>query len=255
MYDFCINLSRKPQMFPDCYINEINNAFIRTRDIVGIDKLHHRIDDLYKRIYDCEVNKQIHPGALYVELDTLLFELKAIGFLISENPKNNLVYEPNGNYRNGKTIDFTFAEESKQFMIEFKATNPKTKELRIPKEHFSADTLEANPMYYNWISSVRSHLIDFLVDTEDKNSNYSGEYISVLCVYGNFYIEGDEVRYLWHYYITGEPFEGDAFGEMMKHEVKKKSIKFDGTIDELWVLSFPQYGFELEENGFLRLSR
>ena len=139
--------------------------------------------------------------------------------------------------------------------VEFKTTNPRTKEDRIPVERFSADTPQANQMYYTWISSARSHLLEFLIDTEKKFLNYSVDHVSVLCVYKNFYAEEHELEFLWHFYVAGVPHSGDAFGAMMEYELRKKGFQFSRSIDQLWALSFPQYGFDLDVDGFLRLTR
>ena len=88
-----------------------------------------------------------------------------------------------------------------------------------------------------------------------KLLNYSGDKVGILCVYRNFYVEENELELLWHFYVTGEPDSGDAFGEMMEYELKRKGMEFSGSIDELWALAFPQYEFELEPNGFTRLTR
>lgn len=250
-----LNEMKCPRMFPQEYVQSTNTAIRQTSSIRRTCRLHNRIKELHDRIYEVESSGGPHPGTLYVELDTLLFELKAISYLLSRESRHGFEYEPIGDDRDGKTVDLRFFENAAQYLVEFKATNPKTRETRIPVEHFSSDTLHANPMYYNWISSVRSHLLEFLIDTDNKLANYSGKRVGVLCVYANFYVEDYELESLWHFYVTGTPQSGDAFGAMMKHELDKKCMLFSGSIDELWALSFPQYGFELEDDGFMRLTR
>ena len=92
-----------------------------------------------------------------------------------------------------------------------------------------------------------------ICNTEEKLRNYSTSAITVLCVYKNFYIEEHDLEFLWHFYKKGQPHPGDALGGMMKYEAARKGMRFDGLIKELWALTFPQYGFELDEDkGFLR---
>lgn len=255
MAEALLNENHTFTMFPFAYAQSTNEAMRKTMHLYGIRKLHSRIQDLHERIHQIKSADGPHPGSLYVELDTLLFELKAIAFFTGDTVRHDLEYEPAGNDRKGKSVDLGFVEGGMQYLVELKATNPQTKESRIPVEHFSANTLHANPMYYNWISSSRSHLLEFLIDTEKKLSNYSEKHIGVLCVYKNFYIEEDELEALWHFYVTGTPHPGDAFGDMMQHELQRKGIEFSGTIDELWALTFPQYGFDLQQDGFLRLHK
>lgn len=255
MAEVLLNENHIFSMFPVAYAQSTNEAILRTNHVRGIQKLYDRIKNLHERIYRIKDAGNPHPGGLYVELDTLLFELKAIAFFSGETSLHDFEYEPVGNDRKGKSVDLRFFEGGMQYLVELKATNPHTKESRIPVEHFSADTLHANPMYYNWISSSRSHLLEFLFDTEKKLSNYSDKHIGVLCVYKNFYIEEDELEALWHFYVTGTPHPGDAFGDMMQHELQRKGIEFGGSIDKLWALSFPQYGFDLLEDGFSRLHK
>lgn len=244
-----------PRMFPQEYVQSTNNAIRQTSSITRIGPLYSRIKVLHDRIYGVESSGSKHPGNLYVELDTLLFELKALLYLLNRNSRHDFVYEPVGENREGKTVDVKFLEDAVQYLMEFKATNPKTKKTQIPVEHFSSDTLHTNGMYCSWISSARSHLLEFMIDAEDKLANYPGHFTGVLCVYKNFYVEEDELESLWHFYVTGAPHPGDAFGAMMQHELNQKGMRFNGAIDELWALSFPQYGFELEDDGLMRFTR
>ena len=255
MSDILLDERCYPSMFPQEYVRSVNTAIRETGGILRIGQLHNRIRELNNRICDAENSGNEHPGTLYVELDTLLFELKAISHILQRTSWSVVEYEPIGNERNGKTIDLKIVDDSSCNLIEFKVTNPRTRETRVPVEHFSADTLHANGMYYNWISSARGHLLEFLIATENKLANYSGNRNGVLCVYKNFYVEEDELESLWHFYVTGKPHPGDAFGGMMEHELQKKGLEFKGYIDELWALEFPQYGFEIEEGGFMRFAR
>ena len=255
MSEAILNELKRPRMLPQEYVQSTNTVMGQTSSIPRIGRLHSRIKKLYDLIYGIEFSGGEHPRALYVELDTLLFELKALSYLLSRNSRYDLEYEPIGDDRDGKTVDVKFLEDAMQYLVEFKATNPKTRETRIPVEHFSADAFHSNEMYYNWISSARSHLLEFLIDAENRLANYPGKFTGVLCVYKNFYVEEDELESLWHFYVTGTPHAGDAFGAMMEHELEKKGMRFSGSINELWALPFPQYGFELDDDGFMRFTR
>lgn len=255
MGDIVLDELTRPSMFPREYVQGANSAMRQTRSIPRIGQLHGRIKEPYDRIHRDESSGGPYPGTLYVELDTFLFELKAISYLSSDASRHGFEYEPIGDDREGKTVDVQLVKDTTRYLVELKTTNPQARKTRIPVERFSADTLHANEMCYNWISSARSHLLEFLIDTESKLANYSGKRIGVLCAYKNFYVEEDELESLWHFYVTGVPHPGDTFGGMMQHEPQKKGIQFRGTIDELWALSFPQYGFELEADGFVRLMR
>jgi len=246
---YFIDLEKSPKRFQDNpdYVTEINNAIEKVSSIPGISSLLKKVFNLCVEANKIESNLGSHPGEQYIQLETALFELKAIYFLINKSEYFNYCYEPAGINPTGKRVDISFNDEHNSYLLEFKTTNPETKEYPIPKERFSANTFHANPMYYNWVSSARSHLLEFLCDTEAKLNNYNDKNLGVLCVYHNFYIEEHDLEFLWHYYVNKAPHQGDALGGMMKYEAEKKGMKFLGTIDELWGLKFyPQYSFTLE---------
>jgi len=255
MPDFVLDEQKRPSMFPQDYIHATNTAILRTMSIPRIGELHRRIKNLHGQVFTIENAGKPHPGKLYVELDTLLFELKAISYLLSEYSSDSLEYEPSGDNPQGKRVDLRLGTDSESQLVEFKTTNPQVKEGRVPVEHFSANTLQADPMCYNWLSGARSHLLEYLVDAENKSLNYSGSQGAILCVYKNFYIEEDELEALWQFYLTGVPRADDAFGGMMQYEMNRKGLHFSNSITELWALSFPQYGFELHAEGSLRFRR
>ena len=239
-------IKQKPKKFPEEYIKEINNALSNTITINGVGSLHKKILYFIDTIFQKESIDSSIPGSDYIQLDTLLYELKTIYYMADNDSFSNLIYEPLGIDSEGKKIDLFCEYLSVPYLIELKSTHPKTIAPRVPTEKFTADTLQANPLYYGWISSARSHFLEFLVNTEKKLENYSAEIKNALCIYKNFHVEEDELQYLWFFYKNGVPHEADAFGGMMQYEVERKKIFFSKAIDELWAIGFPQFGFEKE---------
>lgn len=236
-----------PQMFPPKYNSEIAAALVRAADVPGVSALRERIADLFTSISEIEKGPN-HPGQQYVQLDGLLFELKCINYLLNDSLISELKYEPPGIDSFGKTIDLTFKRDGVFNAMECKVTNPQAVERQIPYDRFSNDLLIANPLYYNFISSARSHILEFLADTEAKLSNYSGLQNTTICLYKNFYIEDLELEHIWHYYKVGKPHPADTFSEMMEYEISRKGFVFHNSIRRLLALPFEQFGFGFKSN-------
>ena len=75
MDDTFLDEQHTPSMFPEEYVQGANAAMLDTNEILRIGRLHTRVKELYDRIFGVESSGGPHPGTLYVEFDTLLFEL------------------------------------------------------------------------------------------------------------------------------------------------------------------------------------
>lgn len=236
-----------PNMFPPGYHSAILRALEETALVPGITPLNTKIQRLLAAVADSERSGE-HPGSAYVELDGALFEFRTIRLLNRRSSIHSLRYEPEGVEISGKRIDLSFEANGLMHALELKSTNPQSVQRRIPHEKFSANTLFTNELYYGWLSSARSHLVEFLYDTEQKLANYRPFDRTILAIYENFFVEEDELFSLWWYYRNQTPFAGDALGRMMAYEAKQKNFRFNLTIDELWGLPFSQFGFDFR-NG------
>jgi len=237
----------RPRMFPNEYLDQISDAIQLSSSVAGSSSLIAKISSLLARIVSEETGS-VHPGQLYVELDGLLFELKCISHLIRQQSSEAITYEPPGIDPSGKLIDLTYSTNDGLNGMECKATNPRTNDRPIPYELFANELLITNQLYYSWISSARSHLLEFLVDTEAKLTNYPKFNRSILCIYKNFYIEDFELEHIWHFYKKGVPAPNDTFSKMMLFEVSRKGFAFQGSINGLLAIPFEQYGFGLRED-------
>ena len=84
-------------------------------------------------IADSERGNKPHRESEYVQLDGALFELKEIRYLRTTG-MDYLAYEPVGIDQSGSRMDLGFFDKGQSRLLEFKTTNPQSKEPRVPVE-------------------------------------------------------------------------------------------------------------------------
>lgn len=235
----------KPDEILNTYWSQIQGFEENVRSVEGAIKLITRIEDLVDHIYHIEHPTRPPVIDQYTELETLLFEYKTIAWLSTRKWVDQLQYEPSGIDPEGKRIDIKFkhTHNGEDYFVELKSSHPRGVASRVPREHFSADTLIVNSLAYSWMSSFRGHLLDYLYETEKKAENYAVPFRLVLCIDGNFYADDDEIQKAWSFYKDGSYRPDDAFGSMMEHHCDVNQINFSRRIDMLWSLPFDQHSF------------
>jgi len=180
------------------------------------------------------------------ELESHLFELKIIKFLIEEGC-TQIEYEPRPVVGN-KNVDLYFQHAEHAFLLEAKSFRPTAKRKSIRPERLQKNCLyiaDGNTSHEDL--SVYAHLLEEIADSEDKFEAYGDGPHKILAVREDYHMAADMLEEVTFLYRRGQPRRDDPFGIMAVHFLKENKISFKHAIDYFWSMPFEQIGFDFDK--------
>jgi len=230
------NILQRISNLPDEYLKEIEEVYTKSQSVQNIKQWFNALNKLSISVEDRK--------GKYRQVENLIFELKVINFINTINPESQIIYEPKGKDKNGKTCDLLVAS-NETYLIELKSFHPESRSTPIPYDYITENNeLIMDGYSYHDFQAVRGHLVDETFDTEEKMENYDDSYTNVMGVLLGFYLNLEDLRDFITIYRSGHYRSDDPLGRMTIHNLRKT---FKGSIDEFWGFPFYQTSFGLEK--------
>lgn len=232
------DLLRRVDRFPQDFQSEIKASYQDCQDVRNIESWCRRFDQL---------TLAVEQGrGTYRQVEDHVFELKVLRYLHQVRPDARIVYEPVGINANGRNIDIEVVDGEQRLLIETKCIHPDDQGADIPEEHIAQNNeVLMDPRSYHGFQAARGHLLDITHQTEGKLANYECPYTSVLALPIGFHLDIESLRDFVAIYRYGRPRLDDPLGPMTMHNLDRP---FQGTIDQIWALPFPQDSFEFRRD-------
>lgn len=217
------------------FLEELQDVYTKCSCIYQIHAWYDRLDQL--------TNALQKGNSTYRQIEDHIFELKLINLLRNSFPECEIVYEPKGKNPNGKNCDLEVIYKGRRYLVEIKSFHPDWKKAEIPNQHIAENNFVAmDGESYHSYQAVRGHIIDVAFQTEEKLSNYEGDFVSVLAVPDGFHLRIEDFRDFVFIYRNNKPRPDDPLGKMTMYNLKKR---FDGTIKQFWSIPIPQDTFQI----------
>ena len=218
------------------FLDEVRGAYDSCSNVTRVNQWYNRFDQLARAVTD--------GTGTYRQVEDHIFELKVMNFINSSFSESTLSYEPAGTTQDGKNCDIEVIYRDFRFLIELKSFHPDWKPAPIPEQHVAENNkIMMDGECYHTYQATRGHLIDVTRHTEEKISNYDGEFTSVLAVPVGFHLNIEDLRDFVFIYRHGQPRPDDPLGPMTMHNINEP---FKQNIEQFWAFPFLQTSFSLE---------
>jgi len=220
------------------FLEQIGAAYAASSNVKNLDTWYRRLDELTLALQ--------RGTATYRQIEDHIFELKVIQYLNVTFPGIGLVYEPQGIVANGRNCDLSANFGGRDYLIEIKSFHPESRQRAIPAEHIAPNNnVVMDGVSYHYYQATRGHLIDVVLATEDKITNYQPQFKTVLAVPDGFFLHTEDLRDFVFIYRNNRPRADDPLGPMTMHNLRRE---FSGAITEFWAMPFPQQSFDCTHN-------